>query len=92
MTTRGGVRNAGQEYALISISDDGTGVSKEIQQRLFDKFASDSEKGMGLGLYICKKIIEAHGGEIWLENKSPSVPGANEHGATFCFTLPLKIQ
>jgi signal transduction histidine kinase len=50
--------------------------------RLFEKFASKSYQGTGLGLFICKSIIEAHGGKIWAENN------ADGKGATFSFTLP----
>jgi signal transduction histidine kinase len=48
---------------------------------LFTKFATGSDKGTGLGLYICKRIIEAHGGKIWGENN-------DDCGATFSFSLP----
>jgi two-component system sensor histidine kinase VicK len=51
--------------------------------RLFTKFASKSETGTGLGLYLSKKIIEAHGGKMWAENNK------EVKGATFTFTLPL---
>jgi signal transduction histidine kinase len=51
--------------------------------RLFEKFVSKSEKGTGLGLFISKSIIEAHGGKIWGENNRDG------KGATFIFTLPL---
>jgi signal transduction histidine kinase len=50
---------------------------------LFSKFASKSYQGTGLGLFICKSIIEAHGGKIWAENNS------NGKGATFAFNLPI---
>jgi signal transduction histidine kinase len=52
---------------------------------LFDKFVSRSEQGTGLGLYLAKSIVEAHGGRIWAENNK------NGNGATFTFTLPAKI-
>jgi signal transduction histidine kinase len=51
--------------------------------RLFKKFASKSEKGMGLGLFISKNIIEAHGGEIWADDTK------GEKGAIFSFTIPV---
>lgn len=70
-------------YALVSVKDTGTGIDPEIMPRLFTKFATRSEKGMGLGLYISKNIIEAHGGKIWAQNNSDGI------GATFTFTLPL---
>jgi signal transduction histidine kinase len=72
-----------QYVAIISVSDTGSGVDPEIMPKLFTKFSSKSFSGTGLGLYICKNIIEAHGGRIWSENNE----GAK--GATFSFTLPL---
>jgi two-component system sensor histidine kinase VicK len=68
---------------VISISDTGSGISSEIYPKLFTKFATRSEKGTGLGLFISKSIIEAHGGKIWAENNKDG------KGATFTFTLPL---
>ena len=70
--------------ALVSIKDTGVGIDPGIMPRLFEKFASKSYQGTGLGLYICKSIIEAHGGRIWAENNN--IHG--ERGATFTFTLP----
>ena len=55
-------------HATISIKDAGTGIDSEIFPRLFSKFASKSFEGTGLGLFICKSIIEDHGGRIWAEN------------------------
>ena len=72
-----------QEIALVSVSDTGTGIDPEIFPRLFEKFASF--KGIGLGLFICRSIVEAHGGRIWAEN----IGVAGEKGATFYFTLPI---
>jgi signal transduction histidine kinase len=68
---------------MITIRDEGAGVDPEIIPKLFTKFASKSEKGTGLGLYISKSIVEAHGGKIWAENNKDG------KGATFMFTLPL---
>jgi signal transduction histidine kinase len=68
---------------LVSIQDTGTGIHPEILPKLFTKFATKSEIGTGLGLFISKSIVEAHGGKIWAENN----PGSN--GTTFTFTLPL---
>ena len=73
----------GQPSAIVSISDQGQGINPEIMTRLFQKFISGSEKGTGLGLYISKNIVKAHGGDIWAENNKSGV------GATFGFTLPL---
>ena len=69
--------------ALVTVKDTGLGVDPEILPRLFSKFATKSEKGAGLGLFICKNIIEAHGGRIWAENNS------NGKGATVGFMIPL---
>jgi signal transduction histidine kinase len=69
---------------LVSIKDTGIGIDPGIMPKLFEKFASKSYQGTGLGLYICKSIIEAHGGKIWAENNN--IHG--EIGSTFTFTLP----
>ena len=53
---------------IVSVKDTGVGIDQEILPRLFDKFASKSFQGTGLGLFISKSIIEAHGGKIWAEN------------------------
>ncbi len=67
---------------IVSVKDSGKGIDQSILQRLFTKFASKSYKGTGLGLFISKGIIEAHGGTIWGENNSDG------RGATFTFNLP----
>jgi signal transduction histidine kinase len=69
--------------AIVSIMDNGAGMDSEILPQLFTKFASKSFQGTGLGLFISKSIIEAHGGRIWAENNPDG------KGATFTFTLPL---
>jgi signal transduction histidine kinase len=71
------------EYVCIRIKDNGRGIDPDIQSRLFSKFVTKSDIGTGLGLFIAKSIVEAHGGRIWAEN---NVDGK---GATFTFTLPL---
>jgi two-component system, OmpR family, sensor histidine kinase VicK len=68
---------------LVSVKDTGTGLDPEILPRLFTKFATKSVTGTGLGLFISKSIIEAHGGKMWGENN------ADDKGATFYFSLPL---
>ena len=72
---------------IVSIKDTGSGIDPEIFPRLFTKFATKSEKGVGLGLFICKNIIEAHNGKIWAENNADS-----GGGSTFAFSLPLTVQ
>jgi signal transduction histidine kinase len=69
---------------VVSVEDSGLGIDPEIYPKLFSKFATKSEEGTGLGLYISKKIVEAHGGKIWAENNK------NGRGSTFYFTLPLQ--
>ncbi len=67
---------------IVSVKDTGSGIDRDILPRLFSKFVTKSYKGTGLGLFISKSIIEAHGGRIWAENN------ADGKGATFSFTLP----
>jgi signal transduction histidine kinase len=70
---------------VVSISDNGPGIDSEILPRLFMKFATKSSTGTGLGLFISKSIIEAHGGKIWGKNNYPE-----GKGATFGFSLPFQ--
>jgi len=73
----------GQNFLIISVKDMGPGIDPEISPKLFTKFASKSDMGTGLGLFISKGIVEAHGGKIWAVN--------NPHrGATFSFSLPME--
>jgi signal transduction histidine kinase len=67
---------------IVSVKDSGQGIDQSILPRLFTKFASKSHKGTGLGLFISKGIIEAHGGKIWCENNPDG------RGAKFSFTFP----
>jgi two-component system sensor histidine kinase VicK len=79
------VEKTRDDKARITVADTGRGISLEIMSRLFQKFASktDTGSGTGLGLFIAKAIVEAHGGELWAENNTDG------KGATFYFTLPL---
>ena len=77
-------KKEGQGQVIVSVKDTGEGIPEKILPKLFSKFSvSNSTTGTGLGLYICKNIVEAHGGRIWAENNS------DENGATFSFTLPI---
>ena len=69
--------------AVVRIKDNGIGIHPEIFPRLFTKFATRSDTGTGVGLFISKSIVEAHGGKIWAENNPDG------RGATFYFTLPI---
>jgi signal transduction histidine kinase len=75
--------NNNKKELIFSIKDTGSGIDPGILPRLFTKFATKSFAGTGLGLFISKHIIEAHGGKIWAENNS------NSRGATFYFSIPL---
>jgi signal transduction histidine kinase len=68
----------------VSIKDTASGIDPEILPRLFEKFVSRSFQGTGLGLFICKSIVEAHGGKIWARNNSD-----DKGGAIFTFSLPI---
>ena len=73
--------------AVVSIADDGEGISDETKPKIFDMFYSganrvaDSRRSLGLGLSLCKSIINAHGGTIVVSDNQP-------HGTVFTFTLP----
>ena len=73
---------------VVSVTDSGIGIAPADQPKVFEKFKqvgdtlTDKPKGTGLGLPICKEIVEYHGGQIWVE----SIPG---QGSTFSFTLPI---
>ena len=67
---------------VVSVKDTGSGIDSKILLNLFAKFVTKSDRGTGLGLFISKNIIEAHGGNMWGKNN------ANEKGATFSFSLP----
>ena len=73
-----------KEFVSVKIRDNGIGIDSQILPRLFQKFTTKPESGgTGLGLYISKSIVEAHGGNIWAENNSDG------KGATFRFTFPI---
>jgi signal transduction histidine kinase len=67
---------------VVTVQDCGAGISAEDADRLFDAFFTTKSTGMGMGLSICRSIIEAHGGRVWAE---PNL----RWGASFHFTLPL---
>ena len=71
---------------LVSIKDTGSGIQPELMPKLFSKYVTNSPLGTGVGLFISKSIIEAHGGKIWAENNPDG------KGATFTFRLPLECR
>ncbi|MFL6357330.1 MAG: ATP-binding protein [Nitrososphaeraceae archaeon] len=75
-----------KQEVIVAIKDNGTGIDPEIMPRLFTRFATKSETGTGLGLFISKSIIEVHSGRIWAENNTDG------DGATFTFSLPIGQQ
>jgi two-component system, LuxR family, sensor kinase FixL len=68
------------DFVELEVSDTGPGLDPEAAERLFQPFSSSKQDGLGLGLVICRNVIEAHGGRIWVER----TPGG---GASFRFTL-----
>jgi two-component system, OmpR family, sensor histidine kinase VicK len=90
---RKGKKIADSNQVIVSVKDEGQGIDPSIIPRLFTKFASKSEKGTGLGLFISKSIIETHGGEIWAKNRVSRRKrgGGSGSGATFSFSLPVKL-
>jgi signal transduction histidine kinase len=89
ITLHGAIRGYGDEKQLvIRVSDQGIGIPPEETEKIFERFyrgeneVIQSMRGAGLGLAVCRGIVEAHGGRIWVE----SVPGA---GSSFFFTLPV---
>lgn len=71
-----------QESAMVMVRDTGTGISPEMKKNLFEPFCTSSPTGMGIGLALCRSIIEAHGGRIWMESAA--------NGAVIAFQLPIQ--
>jgi signal transduction histidine kinase len=80
---KGDIDVTDRESIVVEIKDTGTGISSEMLPRLFDKFATRSMSGTGLGLYISKSIVDSHDGKIWAYNNKDG------KGATFVFILPI---
>src|SRR5207302_6496915 len=88
---RAGEAPGRSELLQVSVSDTGSGIAKEDQERIFERLfqikAGDAttEQGVGLGLYLCRELVQLHGGNIWVESE----PGK---GTTFFFVLPKSQQ
>ncbi|HKU50738.1 MAG TPA: HAMP domain-containing sensor histidine kinase, partial [Nitrososphaera sp.] len=79
-------RNETTNQAIVTITDSGQGIHQEVLPKLFTKFVTKSNNGTGIGLYISKKIIEAHGGKLSGQNNPEG------RGATFSFSLPMQHE
>jgi two-component system sensor histidine kinase VicK len=77
------LENKDEETAVITVRDTGSGIEPNILSNLFSKFTTVTAKGTGLGLFISKNIIKAHGGKIWAKNNSDG------KGASFMFVIPI---
>jgi two-component system sensor kinase FixL len=73
-------RRMADDLIQVCVSDNGGGISPEMEGRLFESFATSKPEGMGLGLAISRTLVQAHGGELWLADGEPT---------RFCFTLPI---
>ena len=93
VTCRATIANSegGSDALVVSIIDTGIGIALEDQSKVFERFKqvgdilTDKPKGTGLGLPICKQIVEYHGGQIWVESELGK-------GSTFCFSIPIAIS
>ena len=67
---------------IFSVHDNGPGVNNEIKEKLFESFFSTKQEGTGIGLNICRSVIESHNGKLWFQNKT-------SRGCSFYFTIPI---
>jgi len=84
VATDANIGEGDKESIVVEVKDTGAGINPEMLPRLFQKFATRSVSGTGLGLYISKSIVDNHGGKIWAYNNKDG------KGATFTFTLPIE--
>jgi signal transduction histidine kinase len=75
----------GNGSVVVSVEDSGTGLDPAIAQRIFEPFFTTKADGLGIGLSICRSIIDAHGGGLWATSRAP-------HGTIFRFTVPLAAE
>jgi two-component system, LuxR family, sensor kinase FixL len=77
------VEREGESMLKVTVRDRGVGLRGEVLDKIFQPFYTTRRDGLGMGLAICRSIIESHGGRLWAENNA-------DGGATFCFTMPLE--
>jgi two-component system sensor kinase FixL len=77
--------SAGDGAVTVTVRDSGPGIPAEVREKIFGAFVTTKQQGMGVGLSICKAIVENHGGRIWFESSAGN-------GTTFTFTLPVSEQ
>jgi signal transduction histidine kinase len=70
---------------LVVVKDTGAGLDPAIVERMFQPFFTTKPDGLGMGLAICRSIVEAHGGRLWVSPRAP-------HGAEVRFTVPLRVE
>jgi signal transduction histidine kinase len=75
-------RKAESGGVLVAVSDSGPGLPQANPERIFEAFYTTKASGLGMGLSICRSIVEAHGGRLWATRNEP-------HGAVFCMLLPI---
>jgi signal transduction histidine kinase len=78
-------QRADNEHILVSVSDTGVGLPPQQADQIFNAFFTTKPHGTGMGLRICRSIVESHGGRLWAANNSA-------RGANFCLTLPAKFE
>jgi signal transduction histidine kinase len=78
-------QRADNEQLLVSVSDAGVGLPANQADQIFNAFFTTKAHGTGMGLRICRSIVESHGGRLWAANNSP-------RGASFYFSLPTKVE
>ena len=76
---------SGAGDVLVAVCDSGAGISRDNLERVFEAFYTTKSNGVGMGLSICRSIVNAHGGRLWSEVNEPT-------GAKFQFTLPSRKQ
>ena len=77
------VVESSKREVIFSVHDEGPGVSSEIEDKLFESFFSTKSEGTGIGLNICRSVIESHNGKLWFTNKTSG-------GCVFYFTIPIE--